>query len=54
MGAMSVGHWMIVLVVLVILFGAKRLPDAARGLGTSLRIFKREITELQDDSHLDD
>ena len=29
--------------VLILLFGAKKLPDAARGLGRSLRIFKAEV-----------
>jgi sec-independent protein translocase protein TatA len=32
---------------MVMLFGAKRLPDAARSLGKSLRIFKAEVRELQ-------
>jgi sec-independent protein translocase protein TatA len=43
--------WHIVILVLVIalLFGAKRLPDAARGLGRSLRIFKSEVKQMQDD-----
>jgi sec-independent protein translocase protein TatA len=34
----------------VVLFGAKRLPDAARSLGKSLRIFKSEVRELQSDN----
>ncbi|MET0317782.1 MAG: Sec-independent protein translocase subunit TatA, partial [Rhodococcus fascians] len=38
MGAMSPWHWAIVALVVVILFGSKKLPDAARGLGRSLRI----------------
>ena len=38
-----------VLVLLLLLFGAKRLPDAARGLGRSLRIFKAETKGLRDD-----
>ena len=43
--------WHIVILVLVIalLFGAKRLPDAARGLGRSLRIFKSEVKQMKDD-----
>lgn len=49
MGAMSWWHWAIVLVVVVVLFGSKKLPDAARGLGRSLRIFKSEIQEMQKD-----
>ncbi len=40
---------LIVVLLLVILFGAKRLPDAARGLGKSLRIFKSEVSEMQKD-----
>ncbi|EUA42170.1 mttA/Hcf106 family protein [Mycobacterium xenopi 4042] len=35
---------------MVLLFGAKRLPDAARSLGKSLRIFKSEVRELQSES----
>jgi len=34
----------------IVLFGAKRLPDAARSLGKSLRIFKSEVRELQNDN----
>jgi sec-independent protein translocase protein TatA len=33
--------------VVVLLFGAKKLPDAARSLGKSMRIFKSEIREMQ-------
>jgi sec-independent protein translocase protein TatA len=45
------GGWELVLVVIVImvLFGAKRLPDASRSLGRSLRIFKAETKGLRDD-----
>lgn len=50
MGSLSPWHWAILLVVMVVLFGAKRLPDAARSLGKSLRIFKSEVRELQNDS----
>lgn len=40
----------IILILLVaVLFGAKRLPDAARGLGRSLRIFKAETRGLRED-----
>ena len=43
----------LILVVLVLLFGAKRLPDAARSLGRSMRIFKSEVKEMgkDDDEH---
>ena len=39
-------HILILLIVVVVLFGAKRLPDSARSLGRSLRIFKSEVKEL--------
>jgi sec-independent protein translocase protein TatA len=50
LGALQPWHWIILLVVVVVLFGAKRLPDAARSLGKSMRIFKAEVKELQHDS----
>lgn len=43
-------EWLIIIALILILFGAKRLPDAARGLGRSLRIFKAETKGLVDDS----
>ncbi|MCU1593453.1 MAG: twin-arginine translocation protein TatA [Frankiales bacterium] len=45
------GGWELVLILLVVLvvFGAKRLPDSARALGKSLRILKAETKGLRDD-----
>jgi sec-independent protein translocase protein TatA len=42
-------HVIVLVVVLVLLFGAKRLPDAARSLGRSMRILKAETRGLQED-----
>lgn len=44
----SIGTWQLVIVLAIVflLFGAKRLPDAARGLGRSLKIFKTETEGL--------
>ena len=42
-------EWLIIIGVLVLLFGAKRLPDAARSLGRSMRIFKSEVKEMRTD-----
>ncbi len=39
----------IIVVVLVLLFGAKKLPDAARSIGRSMRIFKSEVKEMGND-----
>ena len=43
MGELSPWHWAIVIVVLVVLFGSKRLPDAARSIGRSARILRSEL-----------
>jgi sec-independent protein translocase protein TatA len=42
-------HIVLLVIVVVILFGWKRLPDAARGLGRSMRIFKSEVEEMKKD-----
>lgn len=39
----------VIAVVGVLLFGAKRLPDAARSMGRSMRIFRSEVRGLSDD-----
>jgi sec-independent protein translocase protein TatA len=49
MNAIKPAHLAVLLVVVLVLFGAKRLPDSARSLGRSLRIFKSEMKELQED-----
>lgn len=53
MGELSWWHWLIVVLVFVILFGSKRLPDAARALGKSMRILKTEVKGLHDDDASD-
>jgi sec-independent protein translocase protein TatA len=49
------GGWELILIVLVILllFGAKKLPELARGSGRALRIFKAETKGLADDDEDD-
>ena len=41
---------LIVLGVVVLIFGGKKLPELARGSGRALRIFKAEVKDLGDDS----
>ena len=45
---------LILALVAIILFGAKRLPDSARSLGRSLRIFKSEMKEMKQDDKKSD
>lgn len=40
---------LIILVIILLLFGAKKLPELARGLGKSMKEFKQATQEVQDD-----
>lgn len=40
---------LIIAVVVLVLFGSRKLPDAARSLGRSMRILKSEVSSLHDD-----
>lgn len=46
---LSAWHLVILVAVLVLLFGANKLPELARGVGQSLRIFKSEVKDLTAD-----
>jgi sec-independent protein translocase protein TatA len=41
---------LIILVIVLILFGANRLPELARSLGSSVKEFKKGVNELKDDT----
>lgn len=41
MGSMSLIHWIIVLVIVVLIFGTKRLPNIGKDLGDAMRGFKK-------------
>jgi sec-independent protein translocase protein TatA len=43
-------HVLILLILLVLLFGAKRLPDMAKSVGQSMKIFKNEVKDLREDT----
>ena len=40
MGEFSPFHWLVVLAVVVLLFGGKKIPEVMRGLGEGIRSFK--------------
>ena len=40
---------LLILVIVLILFGAQRLPDLARSLGSSVKEFKKGVAELKDE-----
>ena len=48
-GLIEPWHIVVLILVLVVLFGGKKLPDAARSLGRSMRIFMSEVEEMKKD-----
>ena len=49
MGALEPLHWIVIFVLLILLFGANKLPDVAASLGQSLKVFKKEVKELREE-----
>ena len=54
MNSLKPWHLLVLAIVFLILFGSKRLPDSARSLGRSLRIFKSEVQEMNKDDSKED
>jgi sec-independent protein translocase protein TatA len=40
-------EWIVILIVILLLFGAKKIPELAKGLGKGLREFKKAIKESE-------
>ena len=45
MGSFSITHWLVVLAVIVLLFGAKKIHELAKGVGKGMRRFKKEMSD---------
>lgn len=45
MGTMSPIHWILVLLVIILLFGVKKIPDMAKNLGIGIKEFKKAIKD---------
>lgn len=45
MGSFSIGHWLVILAVVVLLFGAKKIPELAKGVGQGIKDFKKAIKD---------
>jgi sec-independent protein translocase protein TatA len=55
MGGLSPVHWLVVLVIVLLLFGAGRLADIGKGLGEGIKNFKKGLSDdPNDDSKKDD
>jgi len=46
-GSLGMPELLIILVVVLLLFGSRRLPELAKGMGQSIKEFKRGIAEVQ-------
>lgn len=53
LGNLGPVHLLILLIIIILLFGAPKLPGMARSLGQSMRIFKAEVDGLKNDSKKD-
>lgn len=47
-------HLLIILVIIVLLFGATRLPAVSKSIGQSVRIFRREVKTMKDEPSAED
>ncbi len=45
MGGLSIWHWLIVLVIVVLIFGTKRLTGGAKDLGSAVKEFKKAMKD---------
>ena len=48
-GGLGSGELLLILLVILVLFGAKRIPELARGLGKGIREFKNATKELKEE-----
>lgn len=52
------GQWLIILLIIVLLFGAKKIPELAKGLGRGIKTFKSEMnsddTDIKEAEKLED
>lgn len=48
-GNLGMGELIIILVIILLLFGAKKIPDLMKGLGRGVRSFKEGMNEVKND-----
>lgn len=50
MGSLSIWHWLVVLVIVVLIFGTGKLKNMGKDLGGAVKGFKEGMKEAQDDT----
>ena len=51
---MGMGELLIILLVVLVLFGSKKIPDLAQGLGKGIKEFKKAMRDVQEDIKIPD
>jgi sec-independent protein translocase protein TatA len=52
-GNLGAGEIILILLVILILFGAKKIPELAQGLGKGMKEFKKSLRDIEDDIKVD-
>ncbi len=45
---------LVIVLIIVVLFGAKKIPELAKGLGKGMKEFKKAVKDIEDDIKVDD
>ncbi len=53
-GPFGIWEILIILVIVLLVFGPRRLPEMAKGLGQSVRAFRKELRDMKSDLDFDD
>ncbi|MBU2492754.1 MAG: twin-arginine translocase TatA/TatE family subunit [Bacteroidetes bacterium] len=53
-GSLGAGEIILIVVAILILFGAKKIPEFAKGIGKGMREFKKAVKEVEDDIKIED
>jgi sec-independent protein translocase protein TatA len=54
MGNLGAGEILIIVLVILILFGSKKIPELAQGIGKGMREFKKALNDVQEDIKITD
>lgn len=54
MGNLGAGEILLIVLVILILFGSKKIPELAQGIGKGMREFKKALNEVQEDIKISD
>ena len=54
LGPLGTSELIVIVLIVLLLFGGKKIPELMRGLGKGVKEFKKEMSNLQDDIKLDD